>query len=170
VRTAIAFALAGALLLGYAAPARADLFIVNVGSGGNSFNPQTLSIHTGDTVVFVNKGGYHNVVADDNSFRCARGCDGDGHGGSGAASSSNWVASLTFANAGTIGYFCETHGAPGEGMYGTINVTALQPPPAVTSAPLGGWPFGALLGGALVLTAMIERRRRRAIKPETRDP
>jgi plastocyanin len=119
-----AFALA---LLGFSAWAEAASFIVNV--GGNSpprFVPATRTIHIGDTVTFVNKGGLHNVVADDGSFRCAHGCDGQ-PGGSGSASSSNWVASLTFNNAGTIGYFCETHGAPGQGMFGTIIVQPTTP-------------------------------------------
>jgi len=68
----------------------------------------------------------HNVVADDGSFRCAHGCDGQ-PGGNGGASSSNWVVSLTFNTAGTIGYFCEVHGAPGEGMFGTIIVQPATP-------------------------------------------
>lgn len=140
--------------------ARADIFIVNVGGGGNAFNPQTISIRPGDTVTFVNKGGYHNVVADDGSFRCAQGCDGQS-GGHGGASSSNWVASITFDNAGVVGYFCEIHGAPGEGMFGTINVNAPSPPP-VAGIPLGGWTWNALLAAALMfVTALGWRLRRR---------
>ncbi len=97
--------------------------VVNVGQNGQlSFSPQTLTIDPGDSVTFINKGGSHNAVADDGSFRCARGCDGDGHGGNGAASNSLWIASLTFNTPGKIGYFCEVHGAPGEGMFGTIIV------------------------------------------------
>jgi len=141
--------------------ARADTFIVNVGGTGAAFNPQTLSIRPGDTVTFVNKGGYHNVVADDGSFRCAHGCDGQ-PGGYGSASSSNWVASVTFPAAGVVGYFCEIHGAPGEGMFGTINVIA-PPPPTVAGIPLGGWLFGALLAGALALAAAAVSRRRQRV-------
>jgi plastocyanin len=106
---------------------KATNFIVNVGGSGKTFVPQTLTIHVGDTVKFVNKGGVHNVVADDGSFRCARGCDGDGAGGNGGASSSNWVASVTFTQAATVGYFCETHGMPGGGMFGTVNVQVPTP-------------------------------------------
>lgn len=107
--------------------AQAATFIVNVGGDiPPTFSPQTLPIQTGDTVSFVNKGGLHNVKADDGSFRCARGCDGQ-PGGNGAASSSNWVASVTFTHAGVVGYYCETHGAPGQGMYGTIIVQAPTP-------------------------------------------
>jgi plastocyanin len=101
--------------------------IINVGGSTRTFAPQTLTIHVGDVVKFINKGGVHNVVADDGSFRCARGCDGDGAGGNGNASSNTWVASIPFTQAGTVGYFCETHGMPGGGMYGTIIVQAPTP-------------------------------------------
>jgi len=138
----------------------ADTFIVNVGGAGISFNPQTISIRPGDTVTFVNKGGFHNVVADDGSFRCAHGCDGQ-PGGNGGASSSNWVASVTFESAGVVGYFCEIHGAPGEGMFGTINVIA-PPPPTVAGIPLGGWIWNALLIGVLMFAAALDWRLRRS--------
>ena len=115
-------------LLLAATSTHAATFIVNVGGDvPPTFSPQTLTIQTGDTVSFVNKGGLHNVKADDGSFRCARGCDGQ-PGGNGAASSSNWIASVTFTHAGVVGYYCEIHGAPGQGMYGTIIV---QPPTPV---------------------------------------
>lgn len=110
-----------------AALAQAATAIVDVGGTGQVFLPQTVSIHVGDTVTFVNKGGFHNAVADDGSFRCARGCDGDGHGGNGNASSTNWVAKVTFSQVGRVGYFCEIHGMPGSGMFGTIVVKAVTP-------------------------------------------
>lgn len=143
--------------------AQATTVIVNVGgSAGLAFSPQTVDIAPGDTVVFVNKGGFHNVKADDNSFRCARGCDGQ-PGGDGAASSSNWVASVSFDTPGSIGYYCEIHGQPGQGMYGTIFVQAPQPPPppASTSAtPAIGTAFAVLLGALLALFAAIRLHRR----------
>jgi plastocyanin len=151
-----------AVTLALAATARADTFIVNV--GGNqppAFSPQTISINVGDIVTFINKGGSHNVVADDGSFRCAHGCDGDGHGGNGTSSSSTWVVNMTFANAGKVGYFCETHGAPGEGMFGTINVVGSQPPPAVSAIPASAWSYLAALGCAIVLAASTRLARRR---------
>jgi plastocyanin len=154
--------LAAMLPLAFAATAHADTVIVNV--GGNqppTFSPQTISINVGDTVTFINKGGLHNVVADDSSFRCAHGCDGDGHGGNGAASSSTWVASISFTKAGKVGYYCEIHGAPGEGMFGTINVMGSQPPPAVSSIPASAWNYLAALCCAIVLAASMRLPRRR---------
>jgi plastocyanin len=107
--------------------AHAASFVVDVG-GDNppTFSPASITITKGDTVTFINKGGLHNVVADDGSFRCAHGCDGQ-PGGNGAASTSNWVVNLTFNTPGTIGYYCEIHGAPGQGMFGTIEVSAPTP-------------------------------------------
>ncbi|MCF6299547.1 MAG: plastocyanin/azurin family copper-binding protein [Proteobacteria bacterium] len=88
----------------------------------NVFTPSNLDIEVGDTVTWTNSVGVHNVRADDDSFRCANGCDGDG--GNGNASSANWSFSLTFNTAEEIAYFCEVHGtAGGVGMSGTITVT-----------------------------------------------
>jgi plastocyanin len=107
---------------------QAATFIVNVGGDSPpTFSPQTITIQKGDTIAFINRGGLHNVVADDSSFRCARGCDGK-PGGNGNTSGSNWVASVTFNTLGTIGYYCEQHGAPGQGMFGTIHVQAPTTP------------------------------------------
>lgn len=109
-----------------AAPVFAATHTVNVGPG-MSFAPAVLTIAVGDTVKFTNHGGLHNAKADDNSFRCAHGCDGDGHGGNGAASYDIWFANHTFNTVGTIGYYCETHGTATAGMRGTIIVLPTTP-------------------------------------------
>jgi plastocyanin len=91
-----------------------------------TFKPATLTIVAGDTVTFHNNGGIHNVKSDPGavtSFRCANGCDGAG--GNGNLSSAAWSATVRFPTVGTIGYFCERHGAAGGiGMAGRIIVTA----------------------------------------------
>jgi plastocyanin len=94
----------------------------NVMTGpGLAFTPATLTITAGDTVTFQNTAqGFHNVHADDNSFRCANGCDGQG--GDGSPSTNPWSFQLAFNTPGTVGYHCEIHGAPGAGMHGTITV------------------------------------------------
>jgi plastocyanin len=137
----------------------ADAAVVNVGGGSNSFSPQQITINVGEAVTFVNKGGFHNVVADDGSYRCARGCDGDGKGGSGNASSSSWVVTVTFNSAGSFGYFCEIHGMPGVDMFGTIVVQGAPPPPPPPASadpiPALGANVLALLIGAIVLSTLI---------------
>ena len=125
---------------------------------GYAFSPQFLTIEVGDSVVFLNRGGYHNVVADDGSFRCAHGCDGDGHGGSGNPSASFWTATVAFNDAGTIGYFCEPHGSPGGGMYGSIDVVAPTPPEPV---PGGGIDSASIAAALLCAAAILELRRMR---------
>jgi plastocyanin len=77
-----------------------------------------VTINVGDTVTFRNNGGNHNVAADDGSFRCANGCDGQG--GNGNPSTATWSFTRTFNEAGVVGYNCETHQAVG--MVGTITV------------------------------------------------
>lgn len=86
-----------------------------------AFSPRELAVQVGDTITFINRGGFHNVVADDASFRCANGCDADG--GDGSPSGGRWRFSLTMDQAGVVPYFCEIHGAPGgAGMSGVITV------------------------------------------------
>jgi len=72
-----------------------------------TFSPSVAVIEAGDTVTWVNTGGFHNVAANDGSFRCANGCDGEG--GNGDPSNDEWSFSRTFENPGEIGYFCEPH-------------------------------------------------------------
>jgi len=131
-----------------------------VQSGGTqvAFSPQFVTIEAGDSVTFLNLGGYHNAVADNGSFRCAHGCDDDGQGGNGNASDSFWLATVTFPNPGTIGYFCEPHGSPGSGMYGTIEVLAPASPAPVVPAPSGSAELHALLTFAVILMGLVRLR------------
>jgi len=155
---------AATLLLAFAtSAAHANTALVIVGGNGLSFSPPTTQINAGDTVTFLNFGGLHNVVADDGSFRCAHGCDNDGHGGSGAPSSQRWEVSVTFPDAGTIGYFCETHGTPGTGMFGTIIVLGAPPPPLVPDAVSIGcrWWLAALAAILISCAAPWLRRARK---------
>jgi plastocyanin len=115
-RLLFTLALAATALAGVPA-AHAASFTINAMANA-SFSPNTLIIHPGDTVTWMNVGGgFHNVAADDGSFR-----NGDP---SGAA----WSFSRTFGSAGTVGYHCEIHGSPTGGMHGTITVQADTPNP-----------------------------------------
>ncbi|HFC12788.1 MAG TPA: hypothetical protein ENJ56_08080, partial [Anaerolineae bacterium] len=93
----------------------------NVNVQNLSFNPDPTIIRAGDTVQWDNQGGFHNVEADDGSFRCANGCDDTG--GNGAPSSATWSGSVDFNTPGTYLYHCEIHGdIGGVGMSGQIIV------------------------------------------------
>jgi len=123
-------AVAALCLLGAAAamPAAAANFTVMTTSS-LTFTPADLAITAGDSVTFQNTSqGFHDVHADDGSFRCANGCDGQG--GDGNPSTNLWSFTLTFNSPGTIPYHCEIHGAPGLGMHGTITVSSPNGPPA----------------------------------------
>ena len=112
-------AAAGALAL-FAVCASATDFTVTA-TPERTFDPPTLTINVGDTVTFVNGGGFHNVInraGAVTTFRCADGCDGDG--GNGDPSSDPWTATVAFPTAGSVPYECEIHG--GQGMQGTITV------------------------------------------------
>ena len=100
-----------------AVPAWGTNFDVAVGGAGLVFTPATLNIQAGDTVTWHNAGGFHSVLADDNSFS------------DGPPSGDAWTFAHTFPTAGTFGYHCQVHGSPGAGMFGTIHVAAVNPPP-----------------------------------------
>lgn len=83
-----------------------------------AFTPRELTVEPGDTVTFRNAEGFHNVVADDGSFRCAQGC-----GGSAGDPGSGWVFTRSFPVAGRVPFYCEVHGGTGgAGMSGAILV------------------------------------------------
>ena len=82
-----------------------------------TFTPAALTIYQYDRVVFRNGGGLHNVVADDNSFRCAVNCNTNT-----APSALAWSAGVQFRRPGSYGYFCEQHGDTTSGMRGLIVV------------------------------------------------
>lgn len=94
-------------------PAPGDTITITVGD--NFFNPVSVTINVGDTVVWRRVSGFHNVRADDGSFTLGE--DAAGNPGS------TWTTvSHTFTVPGTVGYHCQVHGIPGIGMFGTVEV------------------------------------------------
>ena len=78
---------------------------------GFTFSPTVVTITPGQTVTWVRRSGFHNVAADDGSYR------------SGAVSDTWQVFSHTFADVGESLYHCEAHGGPGgAGMAGKVIV------------------------------------------------
>ncbi len=86
----------------------------------NQFVPASITINVGDTVIWRRINGFHNVRADDDSFRL---------GEAGGAPGSTWTeVSHTFTTVGTVLYYCEVHGATGgNGMAGQVIVQAASP-------------------------------------------
>lgn len=137
-------------------------WFVDVGGAGYTYSPAGLIVDAGDTVTFVNRGGFHNVVADDGRFRCAQGCDGQG--GDGSPSDAAWSASVVFPSVGTFGYHCEVHGLPQLGMYGSITVAPrVAPPPndAPSTVPVVQRHWLVLLAALLAVLALRAARNRR---------
>jgi len=92
---------------------------VSVGGASVRFDPPDITINAGDTVTWVSESAQpHNVHANDDSFRCAEGCDG--HGGSGVPHTGPWTATVAFPRAGTYGYRCDPHA--NYGMVGVVRV------------------------------------------------
>jgi plastocyanin len=90
------------------------------------FQPDRLEIQPGDTVVWTNTGGAHNIVADDGSF-------------GNQVSSAAWTFTRTFTTAGEFGYYCAPHGGPGgQGMAGTVLVEGSATTPFAINYGTGG--------------------------------
>ena len=78
---------------------------------GFTFSPTVVTITPGQTVTWVRRSGFHNVAADDGSYR------------SGAVSDTWQTFSHTFTDVGESLYHCEAHGGPGgAGMAGKVIV------------------------------------------------
>ena len=133
-------AVSAVLLLLIAHVASATSANVTVGPNGSiSYSPNSVTINAGESVTFTYAGGPmpHNVIANDNSFRCAKGCEDTG--GNGAATNQAFTFTRTFNTAGTINYHCEYHGLV---MSGKIIVNAAAPPPQgqnVVAGLSGNW-------------------------------
>jgi plastocyanin len=105
------------------------------------FEPEELTIQPGDTVVWRNTGGNHNVVADDSSF------------GSGRPSAGAWEYSYRFEDPGEFGYYCSPHGGrDGEGMSGKVLVAGSAAPSfAIGPGISGTWNSPGIPGQGFLL-------------------
>jgi plastocyanin len=124
-------------LLCIASSALAASHTVLVGGEYAYFGPSSLTINVGDTVTFTNIGGPHNVHADDNSFRCAVGCDGTG--GNGDPSSSHWQDTITFSQAGDVHYRCDPHAPVMTGVIHVVEAGGTPTNVPITSGFSGAW-------------------------------
>jgi plastocyanin len=94
----------------------------------NSFTPATLTVTAGDTVVWRNEGGIHNVKFEDGSFDQPATPREPG----------DWPADgvrRTFNEPGELKYYCEFHSFPGgDAMNGVVRVVAASAPSATATA------------------------------------
>lgn len=86
---------------------------------GVAFAPQTLTIEEGDTVVWDNQAGFHNVNGSTASY-----ASNPVGFFSGDPAGAPFTFEFTFDTPGDYGYHCDIHGSPGVGMFGTITVNA----------------------------------------------
>jgi plastocyanin len=95
---------------------------------GNTFSPSSVTVNQGETVMWTNAGGDHNVVFEDGTFTEPA-----------APDTSMWTRSRRFDAVGSFGYYCEAHRAVG--MTGTVTVLAVgSPSPQPSPAPAPGAP------------------------------
>jgi plastocyanin len=120
------------------------------------FTPPLLTIDRGDTVTFQIYAdtaiAEHNVVADDRSFRCALGCDGEGGDGTPRNHLSRWSFIRTFSTPGTFAYHDEVSRAAG--------VLVVRGPQGFAIGPgtTGAWFDPAQSGHGLVIEVLPGQR------------
>ncbi|MGQ0798930.1 MAG: plastocyanin/azurin family copper-binding protein [Pseudomarimonas sp.] len=99
------------------------------------FAPAEIEVAAGDTVVWRNQDGLHNVLADNGAFS------------SGAPRSDLWTYRYTFTQPGDYNYYCTEHGSAGRrGMAGVVRVTGAAPSFVPGRFTTGTW-FSPALDG-----------------------
>jgi len=122
------------------------------------FTPAALAIQSGDSVTFyvyqedVGDILPHNVVADDGSFRCARGCDNEGGDGTPRAYQSQWLFTRTFNVPGIVHYHDEVTGVGG------VIIVRDGPAFAVGPGVTGLWYDPALDGHGMFVEVLPDNR------------
>ncbi len=121
------------------------------------FAPDALTINAGDSVSFgiyadLIDTGAHNVVADDGSFRCARGCDGEGGDGTPADYTAQWHFTRTFSSPGIVHYHDEVGHARGFIVVQGVSPFAIGP--GIT----GAWYDPAQSGHGLFVEVLSDSR------------
>ena len=97
----------------------ASITVHNVAVGSNFFNPSSITITEGDSVVWTNTGGTHNINGTTATFP-----NNPVGFTNGSASSAAWVFGFKFDVPGTYTYQCDPHAAS---MTGTVIVLPLNP-------------------------------------------
>lgn len=92
----------------------------NVSVTSNVFTPSALTITAGDTVMWTNVSGFHNVNGNTSTYP-----SNPVSFGNGGASSSAWTYMFQFNTTGSYDYQCDPHA--GLGMTGTITVNPAAP-------------------------------------------
>ncbi len=128
----IQWALPLALLLG-AASVEGREHVIDIVSF--RFDPAEIVVAAGDSVVWRNQDGLHNVLADNGAFS------------SGAPTSDLWTYRYTFTQPGDYDYYCTEHGSPGRrGMAGRVRVAGDAPAFVPGKLATGTWYNPALDG------------------------
>src|ERR1044071_7679286 len=104
--------------------ARAATTNVTLGSGGTNYNPSSVTIHTGDTVLWTWASNNHSVTS--GAPNVPNGIfDSQIH-------NAGFTFSYVFNTAGVFPYYCRVHGAM---MTGSVTVLVAVPTPTPTASP-----------------------------------
>ena len=93
-------------------------------AGNMYFNPSSLTINTGDTVIWINDGGYHNVNFDISSVTGSSFNNPESFVTS--PTTSSIIASYVFTVPGSYSYDCSVGAHAANGMVGNIQVNSVS--------------------------------------------
>ena len=143
LRIAVLVAIIAPFLVFHPTIARAATVTVMVGPGGFFFKPSSVTIHTGDSVLWMFSSTGHTSTSGSPSM--ANGLWDSGKLSKGA------TFMHTFNTAGSFPYYCKPHGACC-GMVGTVIVSNSTPTPTPTPTPAGTSRLGNISTRGLVQT------------------
>ena len=89
--------------------------IYTIGNSGTTFSPVTITIHVGDTIVFMLSSTYNAIEVSKDTY------DASGNTTNGGFSVPHGGGQVSFRKTGIFYYVCEAHAAIG--MKGSITVT-----------------------------------------------
>lgn len=78
----------------------------NVGISNQTYTPNEVTIEAGEIVNFAASGSHPLAFDDSDTLGCGQSCN------------------VIFRTPGEYGFYCENHGSPGSGMFGTVTVIA----------------------------------------------
>ncbi len=132
-------------------PITAGAIVYNVdlgGPNGNTFNPSSLTINVGDTVVWNNLGGFHNVNGTTITF------PGNPMSFGNSSASAPWTYLFVFTTPGLYNYQCDPHA--GLGMTGTVQVNATTSPSALNPGDIVFAGFQSDAPDGFAIIAMVD--------------
>lgn len=94
------------LVLLMSAEAMAGGVVADIGISGQTYTPNEAIVEAGEIINFAASGAHPLRFDDNEDIGCGQSCN------------------VIFRTPGEYGFYCDNHGSPGAGMFGTVTVIA----------------------------------------------